>query len=68
MHFNELLHQMVERGASDIHLHVGMPALARLHGKLSPVSEATIPPRFTEALVDLMCDESQRPPSRAATR
>jgi len=60
MHFNELLQQLVERGASDIHLHVGMPALARLHGKLVPVSEAKIAPRFTEALIDLMCDESQK--------
>jgi len=59
MHFNELLKQLVERGASDIHLHVGMPALARINGKLQAVSEAKVAPRFTESLVELMCDESQ---------
>ncbi len=60
MHFNDLLQRLVERGASDVHLHCGMPALARLHGSLQPVSEAKIQPRFTEALVDLMCDDRQR--------
>ena len=60
MHFNELLQQLVERGASDVHLHVGMPPLARIDGRLQPVSESKIAPRFTDALVDLMCDEAQK--------
>lgn len=60
MHFNDLLQRLVERGASDIHLHCGMPALARLNGSLTPVSDAKIQPRFTEALIDLMCDDRQR--------
>ncbi len=60
MHFNDLLKQLVERGASDIHLHVGMPALARINGKLTAVSESKVAPRFTESLVELMCDDAQR--------
>jgi twitching motility protein PilT len=60
MHFNELLEQLVERGASDVHLHVGMPALARIDGQLKPVSEARIAPKFTDGLVELMCDEPQK--------
>jgi len=59
MHFNDLLKQLVERGASDVHLHVGMPALARIGGKLQPVSESKVAPRFTESLVELMCDDAQ---------
>lgn len=60
MHFNDLLREQVQRGASDVHLHVGMPALARVNGSLEPVSEAKVAPRFTESLVELMCDEAQR--------
>lgn len=34
--------------------------MARVRGKLGPVTEAKITPRFTEALVDLFCNEQQR--------
>src|SRR5690554_2411578 len=60
MHFNDLLQRIVERGASDVHLHVGLPAMARISGKLNPVTESKITPRFTEALLDMMCDERQK--------
>ncbi len=60
MHFNDLLQQIVERGASDVHLHAGLPAMARVSGKLIPVTEARITPKFTDALVDLMCDERHK--------
>jgi twitching motility protein PilT len=60
MNFNDMLRKLVERGASDLHLHVGLPPLARLHGKLTPIADTAVGPRFTEALVDLMCDERQK--------
>ena len=60
MHFNDLLQRIVERGASDVHLHVGLPAMSRINGKLNPVTESKITPRVTEALLDLMCDARQR--------
>ena len=60
MHFNDLLQQIVERGASDVHIHVGLPAMARVSGKLTPVTEGRITPKFTSALVDLMCNPSQK--------
>jgi twitching motility protein PilT len=60
MNFNDMLRMLVERGASDLHLHVGLPPMARVHGKLTPVADTKVGPRFTEALVDLMCDERQR--------
>lgn len=60
MHFNDLLRQIVEQGASDVHLHVGLPAMARVSGRLTPVTEARITPKFTAALIDLMCDERHK--------
>ena len=60
MNFSELLATQVERGASDIHLHVGLPPLARVNGRLSPIGEAKLTPAFTEKLVDVMCDERQK--------
>jgi twitching motility protein PilT len=60
VNFHDLLKTLVERGASDLHLHVGLPPLARVHGKLVPVAETRIGPNFTEKLVDAMCDERQR--------
>jgi twitching motility protein PilT len=34
---NELLEQMIELGASDLHLTVGVPPMARIHGELGPI-------------------------------
>jgi twitching motility protein PilT len=34
---NELLEKMIELGASDLHLTVGVPPMARVHGELSPI-------------------------------
>lgn len=60
MNFNDMLKLLSERGASDLHLHVGLPPLTRVHGKLTPIADIKVGPKFTEALVDLMCDERQR--------
>ncbi len=60
MNFNDMLRMLVQRGASDLHLHVGLPPLARLHGRLTPVADTKVGPKFTEALLDLMCDERQK--------
>jgi twitching motility protein PilT len=60
MNFNDMLTMLVERGASDLHLHVGLPPLARLHGRLTPIADTKVGSRFMEALVDLMCDERQK--------
>ncbi len=60
MHFNDLIKYALDQGASDLHLHVGLPAMARISGRLTPISSATMSPRATESLVELMCDESQK--------
>ncbi len=53
---NELLSKLVQRGASDIHLHAGLRPLIRINGQLEPVSDNKLKPEFTSALVDLVCD------------
>lgn len=60
MNFSDLLSTLVQRGASDIHLHCGLPPLARVNGKLTPVEGSKVVPAFTEKLVDVMADERQR--------
>ena len=60
MTFDELLGTFVKRGASDIHLHVGLQPMIRLNGKLVPVSENKLTPKFTDALVDIVCNEKQK--------
>ena len=57
MNFHDLLRTLVDRGASDVHLHVGQPPLARIAGRLTPFGDAPIPDSFTERLVEAMCDE-----------
>jgi len=60
MTFDDMLAQFVARGASDIHLHVGLKPLARINGKLIPLSDTMLTPQVTEALLDVMCDERQK--------
>ena len=60
MTFDQMLAKFVHQGASDIHLHTGLQPLARINGRLVPVSESKLTPRFTDALVDLMCNEEQK--------
>ncbi|HZJ08122.1 MAG TPA: ATPase, T2SS/T4P/T4SS family, partial [Trueperaceae bacterium] len=60
MLFNDLLKSAVERGSSDLHLHVGLPAMIRLSGKLVPLNEVKITPRATESLIDMMCNPKQK--------
>jgi twitching motility protein PilT len=60
MTFNEMLSKFVAKGASDIHLHSGLQPLARINGRLVPVSETRLTPKVTESLVAIMCNERQR--------
>ena len=60
VNFQEMLRTLVERGASDVHLHCGLPPLARINGKLTPVAQSKVVPEFTDKLLDVMCDDRQR--------
>jgi twitching motility protein PilT len=52
MIFNDLLQQMVQRNASDLHLIAGLPPAFRVHGELEPLEGAD---RFTpESLKDFI--------------
>ncbi len=48
---NEMLKVVVERDASDLHLHVGKPSVMRLHGILDVVDPDILTPNDTERLM-----------------
>lgn len=60
MTFNDLLASLVNKGASDIHLHVDTYPMARIDGRVVQVGHTKLSPADTEALVKLMCDERQQ--------
>jgi len=60
MTFQEMLTELVARGASDIHLHAGLRPMMRLGGRLLPVSANPLQPSFTESLLDAFCNDRQR--------
>src|SRR5690606_34370438 len=60
MRFNDLLKQAVEAGASDVHLHVPLPVMMRVSGRLRPMNDVALTPKAMDALVELMCNEQQR--------
>jgi len=60
MTFNDLLTGFVQKGASDIHLHVGLRPMIRVDGKLVPVSDNKLSAKFTAALVDVVCNDVQK--------
>ena len=39
MNIQDLLKQMIQRGASDLHLKVGNPPVVRVNGVLQPISD-----------------------------
>ena len=56
MNFTSMLKNLADRGASDVHIHAGLPPMARINGRLIPVSDSKITSEFTEKLLELMCD------------
>ena len=42
--FKTVLQQLVQRGASDLHLKVGRPPTLRLHGQLTPLDMPALRP------------------------
>ena len=53
----ELLSQVVERGASDLHLNPGRPPVGRIDGALLSLTEQPLDDAGSEALVRELCDE-----------
>jgi twitching motility protein PilT len=58
---NGILHEAIERGASDVHLKVGMPPTIRIHGILYPLEEASpLTREDMAAILDVLLDEHHR--------
>jgi twitching motility protein PilT len=54
-----LLHTMLERGGSDLHLTVGLPPKSRIGGALVPIAERALDHREMEALLREICPEKR---------
>jgi twitching motility protein PilT len=59
MHIQELLSQMVELRASDIHIKVGRPPLLRVNGDLQPMQMAALSAAQVEDLAKQILNERQ---------
>ena len=59
VHIDELCAKVVEMGASDLHLAVGLPPCVRLHGSIKQLHEyETFEPRHTQRIIyDILTDE-----------
>ncbi|HUQ46396.1 MAG TPA: type IV pili twitching motility protein PilT, partial [Gemmatimonadaceae bacterium] len=50
--FKEVLQQLVQRNASDLHLKVGRPPTLRLHGELVPLDQPALKPEDLKSLAE----------------
>lgn len=58
IHIDDLLRLIVERGASDLHLAVGVPPILRIDGQLIPTNFDRLTPQDTQRLIyDILTDE-----------
>src|SRR6476620_8817046 len=57
--FKEVLQQLVQRNASDLHLKVGRPPTLRLHGELVPLEGASLRPEDLKGLAEQLMTPRQ---------
>ena len=58
VHIDDLLKTVVERGASDLHMCVGIPPVLRIDGALSPLNYEKFTSRQTQRIMyDILSDE-----------
>ncbi|NLT95418.1 MAG: type IV pilus twitching motility protein PilT [Clostridia bacterium] len=57
MDLTELLTFAVQKGASDLHISVGIPAIARINGNLTPVNNDVLSSADTEKIVKEILEE-----------
>ncbi|MHB0999316.1 MAG: type IV pilus twitching motility protein PilT [Armatimonadota bacterium] len=58
VHVDDLLRLIVEKGASDLHVAVGIPPVLRIDGKLVPTNFEPVTPQEAQRLVyDILTDE-----------
>jgi len=58
VHMDDLLQVVVDEGASDLHIRVGVPPVIRLHGALVPMDLPVLTPEDTEGLMKAITSES----------
>ncbi|SCG83288.1 Twitching mobility protein [Proteiniborus sp. DW1] len=59
MEFLEVINNGVNKGASDIHITVGMPIIYRIDGKLVKIGEEILRPSVTEEIVKKILNDRQ---------
>ena len=57
--FKVVLQQLVQRGASDLHLKVGRPPTLRLHGELTPLEMSPLRPEDLKSLAEQLMTPRQ---------
>ena len=55
----DLVHQLVERGGSDLHISCGAPPMMRIDGRLVPTETEVLGPETTRKLVYSIMDNQQ---------
>lgn len=60
MNLHEMLKEVVERGASDLHLTAGVPPMLRLHGLISPLGDVPLAPAETKSLAYSVLTDDQK--------
>jgi twitching motility protein PilT len=61
MNIDELLHEMVDKGASDLHLRVPSPPVLRIDGALNPLEDLPgVTPQYVKECLEHLTTEKQR--------
>ena len=60
MNLHEMLKEMFERGASDLHLTVGVPPMLRVHGRILPLGDVPLAPAETKSLAYSVLTDAQK--------
>jgi twitching motility protein PilT len=57
---NDLLQLVVDEGASDLHIEVGVPPVLRIHGGMHPIDAPVLRPEDTERLMKSITSDEQQ--------
>ena len=57
---HELLKEMIDKGASDLHITTGIPPMIRLHGHVAPVGTTPLNPAETKSMAYSILTEAQK--------
>ncbi|PTL35099.1 type IV pili twitching motility protein PilT [Candidatus Methylomirabilis limnetica] len=60
MNLHEMLKEMFDRGASDLHLTVGVPPMLRVHGRILPLGDVPLAPAETKSLAYSVLTDAQK--------